>query len=220
MSEHSIRVGVIGLGLISPAHLHGYSIAEGCELAAVCDIDPVRSARVAGQLGVPSETNYRSILDDPEIDAVALLLPHQLHHQIGLDALRSGKHVCMEKPLTVTEAEARELEQLAAELGLVLAVAENTRFVAAYVEAERLVRDGDLGQIRLVRGFIPDQIIDEWADRSDPTQDWKREPGGCGAIIDCAPHMLQLLTWYFGEVDTLQAFARSWVRGSRWITSR
>jgi predicted dehydrogenase len=117
----------------------------------------------------------------------------------------------MEKPITVTEAEADDLIAAAEETGRTLAVAENTRYVTAYVEALRLLQDGAIGDVRMIRGFIPDQILDEWADRSDPTQDWKREPGGCGAIMDCAPHMLYLLVWYFGEVETLQAFARGWV---------
>lgn len=199
--------------MISPPHLEGYRSAASCELAVVCDADPPRTETVSQSLCVPGTTDYRTVLADPDIDAVALLLPHRLHHPIGREALLAGKHVCMEKPLTVTEAEARDLEQLADEIGVKLAVAENTRFVPAYIEAERLVSSGELGEIRLVRGFIPDQIIDEWADRSDRTQDWKREPGGCGAIQDCAPHMLQLLVWFFGEVETLQAFARSWVPG-------
>lgn len=206
-----MRVGVVGLGLVSPPHLDGYEQAESCELVAVCDVSQERVDAVAAARGVPGTTDHMSILDDPDVDAVALLLPHQLHHEVGRAALERGKHVCMEKPLTVTAAEADDLISLASERGLTLAVAENTRYVRAYVEAERIVRAGELGQIRMVRGFIADQILDEWADTSDPTQDWKREPGGCGAIMDCAPHMLYLLRWFFGDVETLHAIAQGWV---------
>ena len=73
-----------------------------------------------------------------------------------------------------------------------------------------MVRGGRLGEIRFVRRFIPDQIIDEWA-LDDPTQAWKREPHGCGALQDCGPHMFDLLIWYFGEVETLQAAVQGWV---------
>jgi UDP-N-acetyl-2-amino-2-deoxyglucuronate dehydrogenase len=206
-----VRVGVIGLGLVSPPHLEGYEQADGCELATVCDVSRERVEAVAAARSVRVTTDHMEVLDDPDVDAVALLLPHQLHHEVGLAALERGKHVCMEKPITVTVAEADELISLASERGLTLAVAENTRYVRAYVEAERLVRSGELGEIRMVRGFIADQILDEWADRSDPTQDWKREPGGCGAIMDCAPHMLYLLRWFFGDVETLHAIAQGWV---------
>lgn len=62
----------------------------------------------------------------------------------------------------------------------------------------------------MVRGFIPDQIIDEWK-LDDPTQVWKREPHGCGALQDCGPHMFDLLHWYFGEVEYLDAITQGWV---------
>jgi predicted dehydrogenase len=202
---------VIGLGLVSPPHLDGYEAAEGCELAAVCDVSQERTDAVSAARGVRGTTDHMSVLDAPDIDAVALLLPHQLHHEVARAALERGKHVCIEKPISVTTAEADDLIALASARGLTLAVAENTRYVRAYVAAEQLVRSGELGEIRMVRGFIADQILDEWADRSDPTQDWKREPGGCGAIMDCAPHMLYLLKWFFGEVETLHAVAQGWV---------
>jgi predicted dehydrogenase len=128
-----------------------------------------------------------------------------------MEALESGKHVCMAKPVTVTAVETDGLIELAVDAGLTLAVAESTRYVRAYIEAERIVRDGELGDIRMVRGFIADQILDEWADEGDETQAWKREPHGCGAILDCAPHLFDLLTWFFGEVETIQASARGWV---------
>ena len=209
--EGPIRVGVIGLGLVSSPHLDGYEEAEGCELAVVCDLSPEKTQAVSEQRGVPGTTDPESVIADPEIDAVALLLPHQLHHRYALMALEAGKHVCVEKPITVTAAEADELIAAAREAGLTLAVAENTRYVRAYIEAEKLVRDGTLGEIRAIRGFIPDQILDEWADLEDTTQAWKREPGGCGAIMDCAPHMLDLIAWFFGDVDRLEAFGQGWV---------
>ncbi len=211
MSEGPLRVGVIGLGLVSPPHLDGYEEAAGCELVQVCDVSPSKLEAATEARGVPGTTDHMEVLDDPDVDAVALLLPHQLHHGVAKAALERGKHVCLEKPITVTVAEADELIALAAERGLTLAVAENTRYVRAYVEAERLLRAGELGEIRMVRGFIADQILDEWADRSDPTQEWKRLPHGCGAIMDCAPHMLYLLVWFFGEVETLHAVAQGWV---------
>lgn len=210
-AANPLRVGVIGLGLVSPPHLDGYEAAEGCELVAVCDVSQAKVDAVTAARGVPGTTDYATVLDDPDVDAVALLLPHALHHHVARQALERGKHVCVEKPITVTAAEAEDLIALASERGLTLAVAENTRYVRAYVEAERLVRSGELGEIRMVRGFIPDQILDEWADTSDTTQAWKREPYGCGAIMDCAPHMLYLLKWFFGDVEELHAVAQGWV---------
>jgi predicted dehydrogenase len=205
VSASPLRIGVIGLGMISRAHLAGYAAADGAEIVAVCDVDAAKVEAVASAHGTQGCTDYRSLLADPEVDAVDLLLPHALHFPIAKEALEAGKHVCLEKPLTVHESEARELVDLAASRGLVLALAENTRFVHAYVVAERMLRAGELGEIRMVRGFIPDQILDEWAE--DPTG-WKPSAHGAGAIMDCAPHLLYQLVWYFGEVEMLHAIAQ------------
>ena len=212
-TEKPVRVGVIGLGLAGKPHLDGYESAAGCELAVVCDIAERKLTPVVEARGVRGTTDHRSVLADPGIDAVAILLPHPLHHTVGAEALRAGKHVCMAKPMTVTAAEADGLIDLAAGAGLTLGVAESTRFVRAYIEAERMIRDGELGDVRMIRAFNADQILDEWADEGDETQGWKREPHGCGAILDCGPHLFDLIAWFFGEVEVLQASARSWVPG-------
>ena len=141
-----LRVGVLGLGLVSTPHLDGYEQAEGCELAVVCDLSEEKVAAVSAARGVRGTTEPDAVIADPEIDAVALLLPHTIHHRFAKAALEAGKHVCVEKPITVTQAEAEELIELAGARGLTLAVAENTRYVSAYVEAERILRDGDAGR--------------------------------------------------------------------------
>ena len=210
MSAQPLRVGVIGLGMISRAHLAAYAADANAEIVAVCDQDVTRVEAVAGVLGARGSTDYRSLLSDPTVDAVALLLPHALHFPIAKEALEAGKHVCLEKPLTVHEHEARELVDLAASRGRVLALAENTRFVHAYVVADRMLRAGELGEVRMVRGFIPDQILDEWAE--DPTG-WKPSAFGTGAIMDCAPHLLYQLVWYFGEIEMLHAIAQRYAPG-------
>ena len=204
----SIGVGVVGLGMISRAHLEGYAAATGADLVAVCDVDPARAEAEGARYGATAYTDLAALLADPAVDAVALQLPHQLHHKLAKQALEAGKHVIVEKPLTVTEAEADDLIRTAAQHGVRLAAAENTRFVRAYIELEKQIRVGTLGEIRMIRGFIPDQILNEWKDDS---LGWKREAFGGGAIIDCAPHMLYLLVWLLGEVDSIQAFARGYV---------
>jgi predicted dehydrogenase len=207
----TLGVGVIGLGLVSPAHLDGVERADGARLAAVCDVDAATAERVAGERGVRGYTDHRALLADAEVEAVDLLLPHPLHHPVARDALEAGRHALVEKPFTLTVEEADDLIALAAARGLTLALAENTRFVHAYVRAAALLERGELGAIRFVRCFIPDQILDEWADRERYA--WKREPGGTGAMLDCAPHMVCLLRWLFGGLRTIRAITQAWVEG-------
>jgi predicted dehydrogenase len=208
VGQDSIGVGIVGLGNISRHHLSGFRGAAGARIAMVCDSEAKKAEDVGSRFDVPAVADHRDVLRNPAVDAVALLLPHQLHYAIAREALEAGKHVYLEKPFTVHEREAEELIRLAEQRGLTLALAENTRFVQAYVAAERVVKAGTLGEIRAVRGFIPDQILDEWA--SEPTG-WKRQKFGGAAIMDCAPHMLYLLIWLFGEVASMQAIALNYV---------
>ncbi len=209
MAERSsVGMGVIGLGMISPSHISGFQKAEGSRLVAVCDRDERKLEEVRTRLGVSGTTDHRELLRNPEVEAVALLLPHQLHFSIAREALEAGKHVLVEKPFTIREQEAEELIDLANRKGLIVSLAENTRFVRAYVAAERMVRNQELGEIRFVRGFIPDQILNEW---TDEPEGWKRQPNGAAVITDCAPHMLYLLIWFFGKFESLQAISQRYV---------
>ena len=187
----TIGVGVVGLGMISRPHLEGYKAADGAASSRSVTSIPARAQAEGGALRRTGLYGPRRAARRSEaIDAVALQLPHQLHHRLAKQALEAGKHVIVEKPLTTSEADADDLIRTAAEHGVRLAAAENTRFVRAYVELEKVIRAGTLGEIRMIRGFIPDQILHEW---KDDALGWKREAFGGGAIIDCAPHMLYLL---------------------------
>ena len=166
--------------------------------------------RRRGGPGDPGHDRLHEVLDDPDVDAVALLLPTPC--TIGSPGRPSSA-----ASTSVSRSQYRDArgggrpDPPASERGLTLAVAENTRYVRAYVRRSDSYGQAKLGEIRMVRGFIPDQILDEWADTSDATQAWKREPYGCGAIMDCAPHMLYLLKWFFGDVQELHAVAQGWV---------
>ena len=208
MTESKLGIAILGLGLISPGHILGFQAAEGARVLVLCDQDAEKARAAEKRFKVEAITTYRDVLSNPAVDAVALLLPHQLHYSVALEALDAGKHVYVEKPFTIHEQEAENLIRIAASRGLTLALAENTRFVRAYLAAERVVKSGQLGEIRAIRGFIPDQILDEWAEEPDG---WKRQIGGAAVIMDCAPHMLYLLRWLFGPVQSLQAIAQSYL---------
>lgn len=208
MTDDALRIGIIGLGSISRAHVIGFQSVSGAQIVAACDTERAKIEAAQAWLDAGVTTDYRDVLSNGEVDAVALLLPHQSHYSVAREALEAGKHVYIEKPLTVHEPEAAELIRLARDRGLTLAVAENTRFVSAYIAANDIVRSSQLGEIRAVRGFIPDQILDEWAE--EPAG-WKTQPHGAAAIEDCAPHMFLLLLWLFGDVESLQAIALRYV---------
>ena len=127
-----LGVGLIGLGIISAAHIEGYENSQTAALVAVCDVNPELLAMRAEELGATAFSRYPELLADPRVNIVDVCLPHNLHYPVVRAALQAGKHVLVEKPLALTSKECLDLIELADSRGLWLSVAENTRFVDAY----------------------------------------------------------------------------------------
>src|SRR5687767_6700934 len=101
-----LRVGVVGLGRVSDSHLAGFSSYPRSTITAVCDVNVERVMSVAQEHGATPYAEHQALLDDPNVDAISVLLPHRLHHPVARAALENGKHIAVEKPFTVTEVEA------------------------------------------------------------------------------------------------------------------
>jgi predicted dehydrogenase len=128
-----IRTAVIGVGYLGRFHALKYAQLPGSQLVAVVDANADAARKVAAELGVRAETDYRAILD--EVDAVSIAVPTPLHHAVGCAALRKGVHVLIEKPIATSIAEASELVALAHERGCVLQVGHLERFNPAIMAA-------------------------------------------------------------------------------------
>ncbi len=199
-----LRIGMVGLGLISAAHGHGYELEKDLvEMAAVCDSADELAETRAKMIGCRAYRDYDDFLADNEIDAVDLMVPHHLHFAMAKAALEAGKHVLVEKPLANTSGEAEQLLALAKERDLIISVAENTRFVTAYLALQKVLEDGRLGDVRLIRTFIAGSEV---VRLSDPTL-WKgsRVGSGGGTIMDAGAHSFYLLHWLFGEIKKVRA---------------
>ena len=121
-----LRVGVVGVGHIGGNHARIYSELPNVEFVAIRETDPVRSAENARKFAVPSATSLAEFAG--LIDAASVATPTSSHFSIAQDLLARGKHLLIEKPITETTAEARELAGLAAARGLVLQVGHVERF--------------------------------------------------------------------------------------------
>ncbi len=200
-----VRVGLIGLGSISYAHEAGYNDAgEQCEITALCDIN---EEEVNNRSGMYPEakgyTRYQDLLDDPNLDMVDITTPHHMHYEIAKAALEKGKHVLVEKPITVRSAQGEELIALAKKAGVKFSVAENTRFVSAYQKAEEILHQGVLGDIWSVRTLIAGSEVYRI---KDPNLWHGKAPYG-GVILDSAVHNFYLFKWLFGGVRDVLGFA-------------
>ena len=129
-----IRAAVIGVGYLGRFHAQKYAQAQDCELVAV--VDPRRDSReaVAAELKTAALAEYASLLGT--VDAVSVVTPTPAHFAIAHDFLKAGAHVLVEKPITETPAEARELIGTARSVGRILQVGHLERFNAAILAAE------------------------------------------------------------------------------------
>lgn len=121
-----LKCAVIGTGYLGKFHAEKYATHPDCELVAVVDIDPIIAKEIAQKYNAKAMTDYKTILS--QVDAVSIVVPTRLHHQVSKDFLRAGVHVLVEKPMTVTVEEAGELISIAKEKRLTLQVGHLERF--------------------------------------------------------------------------------------------
>lgn len=203
MAELKLGVGIIGLGGIAFAHEAGYfEMGEACRIAAMCDIRADKADSHAAMYDAKAYTHYQDLLIDPAVDVVDVIVPHDKHYEIAAAALEVGKHVLVEKPITVTVDEGVRLLEKARLAKTKFGVAENTRFVTAYLKAEEILQSGILGDIWSVRTLIAGSEVHRI---KDPNLWHGKTPYG-GVILDSSVHNFYLFKWLFGGVRDVLGF--------------
>jgi predicted dehydrogenase len=129
-----IRTAVVGVGYLGRFHAQKYAQAAGCELVAVVDSRAEAREQVAAELGTRPLAEHRSLLG--AVDAVSVVTPTPAHFPIAREFLEAGAHVLVEKPITETPEEARELIAIAARAQRILQVGHLERFNSAVLAAE------------------------------------------------------------------------------------
>jgi predicted dehydrogenase len=146
--ENLVRIGVVGCGYWGPKLVRNFGKASGAQVVAVADLNPVQLQRI-GQ-DYPSllvTTDYRALIDDVEIEAIAVATPVATHFAITRDVLRAGKHAFVEKPLATSVRESEELIELADRNNCLLMVDHTYLFTGAVEKMRELVANGELGKV-------------------------------------------------------------------------
>jgi predicted dehydrogenase len=186
-----VRWGFVGAGFVaSRALAPAVHASPEAELAVAAARDPQRAAAL-----MPRRTplpSYESVLDDPDVDVVYISLPNDQHHRWITAALRAGKHVVCEKPLTVSAAECRDVQAVADAESRLLVEATWTRWHPRHRRAAALIADGSLGELRAIRAAFTFTGVPEDNYRLDPAQ-------GGGALLDLGPYVLAAVTDWHGD---------------------
>ena len=143
-----IKIGVIGYGYWGPNLVRNFAELNGATLAAVADLDPRKLELVKKRFpAVKTTTDFQELLKDPEIDAIAIATPVNTHFELGMAALKAGKHLWLEKPMTETSLQARKLVDEAQRRNLVLLVDHTFIYTGAVRKMGELIKSGELGRV-------------------------------------------------------------------------
>jgi predicted dehydrogenase len=189
-----IHVAVLGLGRVGPAHARTVQQSPRASLIALAEADQEKLDRVASDFcGVATYRDYRAVLQRDDVQAVVITLPHWLHAQAAVDAVKAGKHVLIEKPLANSVEECVRIAEVVASSQVKFMVGHTQHFYPVVVAAKRELDSGRIG--RLIMG------IDTWYKPLEPEKRpaWMldRKLGGGMMLMD-GVHMIDRLLWHVG----------------------
>lgn len=208
---NKVRIGVIGSGFISNIHVDGLRHVADAEVVAVASRTPGKAAGFAAERGIPNAyEDYRRILERADIDAITVAVPNYLHEEIVVAAAQAGKHIMCEKPFARTIQEAERMLRAVKEAGVKLVYGEMLCFAPKYVRAKRLVDEGALGKVFLVRQS-------EEHDGPHSAWFWDVNLSGGGVLLDMGCHSIEFARWILDRpaVKSVQATMGQFVHAER-----
>jgi UDP-N-acetylglucosamine 3-dehydrogenase len=200
----ALKVGVVGMGRMGQIHARSYLQLDGVELVACVDHLQSTLHDAANQFAIPGYTSSQEMLARHIVDAVSVTVPTPHHYEVAIQFIEAGIHVLIEKPITMTLAEAETLAALAQSNGVILGVGYNERFNNAVVTLKNLINDGTLGKpIQTLR-------FERTGKRPEGTLD-------SGVILDLATHDLDLLAYLFPDNPIVACSGYMWKpEGATW----
>ncbi|MBN1342736.1 MAG: Gfo/Idh/MocA family oxidoreductase [Phycisphaerae bacterium] len=188
-----LNVAVVGCGGMSGGYRRAFEqLGSRVRVVAAVDVVQDRAKAAAEELGAEPATDYRTVLDG--VDAVMLILPHHLHHPIAMECLAAGKHVLLEKPLAISEAECLDLIQASEKARRVLMIAYCMRFHPLVVRLKELIDNktyGDVFQLSIWTEQHTRYPRDHWASKAATL--------GGGQLFSHGCHYIDLLLWFLGR---------------------
>jgi predicted dehydrogenase len=187
----------VGTGFIGVVHVEALR-RLGVQVHGVVGSTKDRAAARSREIGLPpAYDSFQAMLDDPRVEVVHITSPNHLHHEHARAALGAGKHVVCEKPLAMTPAESADLLRAAEQSGRVHATNFNLRFYPVVQHVHGMVREGALGDVRIVSGhYLQDWLL------LDTDWNWRLEPelgGDLRAVSDIGSHWMDLTSFLTGK---------------------
>lgn len=225
MSKGEIGIGIVGYGMMGKAHSYGYTVAPVMRklhyrprLRVISGRDETKVAAAAAAYGIESwVADWRELIRRPDVEIVDICTPPGTHAEIAAAAAAAGKAVICEKPLGVTYVQAAAALHAVETAHVLNAVGFNYRRLPAVSLMKRMIDEGAVGSVRLVRGSW---LSDEFVDPAMPF-DWRfdRSLGGT-TIADLGSHLFDMATWMVGPISEVSGQSATFVteRSGRSVT--
>src|SRR5580765_8078121 len=185
ITQPVIKVGVVGCGYWGPTLVRNLRQSSDCHLKILCDVSEQRLSHMRRLYqDLNTTTNFQDLLNDKELDAIAIATPVRFHFEMAKACLEAGKHVFIEKPIARTEAEAAELVSLAERKGLVIMVGHTFLFSPAVRRMKEIIDAGDIGKVQ----YVSARRLNLGLFQKDINVAW-----------DLAPHDISIILHLLGE---------------------
>lgn len=183
-----LNIGVIGLGAIGQKHCNAIAVLERARLCAVADINEKVLSSTASQYSATPYIDVKEMLKHPNLDAVVVATPDDLHRDACVLAAQAGKHILVEKPIATTVEDAQAIIDATETTGVKLMVGFTLRFSQHYMQARKVAGDGMLGD-----------LVSIYTRRENVISQPERLKGRCGVLMFLGPHDFDAMRWIVGS---------------------
>lgn len=199
MREEKFMLGIVGFGGMGNWHRELIESIEGLEVAGIYDIKEAR-IKYAEEVGIRAYESLDELLSDKEIDIVLVSTPNDLHKPIAIQAMRAGKNVVSEKPVTLCSKDLQEMIDVSKETGMLFTVHQNRRWDEDFLTMKRIYEEQYLGDVYRIESRVH-------GSRGIPG-DWRQEKEhGGGMVLDWGVHMLDQILLMMGNVKLKTVYA-------------
>lgn len=212
-----LNVALIGTGFMGKAHSIATAVVPilfGAPVDAVrkvvVDIDEELARDAAKTYGFEEyATDWRDVVNRPDIDIIDICTPNDTHAPIAIAAAKAGKHILCEKPMSMTVAEAEEMQAAAKATGVITMLSYNYRHTPAIQMAKRLIDEGRIGKILTFRGYY----LQDWGADPKAPLSWRfnKEKAGSGTLGDIGTHIIDAARMLVGEFESVNSIVKTFV---------
>jgi len=217
-----LNIGLVGYGFMGRTHSNAYKrvndffdVAHRPVLKAVCGRDKAGVQAFADQWGYQSvETDWRKLIERPDIDAIDICTPNNTHDEIAIAAAEAGKMILCEKPLSMDLVQGQAMVDAVEKAGVVNTVWYNYRRVPAVTLAKKLIDEGRLGRIFHYRA----NFLQDWTISTDLPQGgtglWRLDAAAAGSGVtgDLLAHCIDTAIWLNGHINSVSAMTETFVK--------